>query len=335
MKTRMSFLSLMVVLAAGAVAVEPADKPAVKPDEVVARVGDSKIKRHELDLAAQGLQMQLAQQGRSVPTNETARFERYVLDQMVDRELLLQEARTQQVPDLEAKVKEQMERLTTQVGGKEALAKMFAETGVTEAEYTKRLRDEVLIQEALQRFIQDKAQVTGEETKEFYDANTARFKQPEQVRASHILIRVPPQASAEVQQAKRAQIDAARALITGGEKFGDVAGKVSEDPGSARNGGDLGFFARGQMVPEFELAAFSLKTNEVSEVVTTQFGYHILLVTARKPAEQQPYDSVKDDIAKFLRYRKGGELARTHVQELRAKAKIEVLLPPLPEAPKP
>ena len=335
MKLRVLIVTLAVTLISVALSVaDPATPPAPNPDEIIARVSGTEIKRRDLDVATKALQMQLAQQGRGVAREQFAQFERDMLDELIGRELVLQAARTQDLPDIDVKVKEQMERIKTQLGGEEAMTKTFRETGVTPAEYTKRLRDNIIVQESVQRMVEEKSKVTADEIQSFYNSNTNRFLRPETTRASHILIRLAPDASEETKQAKRAQIEAARSLIKGGGKFADVAGKVSEDPGSARNGGDLGYFVRGQMVPEFELAAYSLKLNELSDVITTQFGYHVLMVTDRKPPEQQSFATVKADIEKFLRYRKGGEVARQHVQDLRVKAKVEVLLAPLPAAPK-
>ena len=87
------------------------------------------------------------------------------------------------------------------------------------------------------------------------------------------------------------------------------------------------------MVPEFDAAAFSLKTNTVSDIITTQFGYHVLLVTDHKPARTIPFDEVKDDLTQFLKQRKGNDITREHVAELRKAAKIEVLLPTPPSVP--
>ena len=95
----------------------------------------------------------------------------------------------------------------------------------------------------------------------------------------------------------------------------------------------MDFFPRGSMVPEFDAAAFSLKTNTISDIITTQFGYHILLVTDRKPARLVPFDEVKDQLTEFLKQRKGNDVTRDHVAELRKVAKVEVLLPGAPSAP--
>ena len=110
-----------------------------------------------------------------------------------------------------------------------------------------------------------------------------------------------------------------------------MARKFSEDKISARNGGDLGVFSRGQMVPEFENVAFSLKTNEVSDIVTTKFGYHLMLVTEHSPASDRSLEDAKGDIEKYLRCTKGQEVTAEHIKKLRDAAKIEILLPK-PEA---
>lgn len=134
----------------------------------------------------------------------------------------------------------------------------------------------------------------------FYDEHPERFKQPERVRARHLLLRVPPGASEEEVAAVRARAEAALARIRGGEDFAAVASETSEDPGSKAQGGDLGFFARGQMVPPFEEVAFSLEPGKVSEVVKTDFGFHVIRVEERKAAEERSFDDAAREIAEEL-----------------------------------
>ena len=301
-------------------------------DEVVARVNGTSIKRKELDTAVQALASQMARRGRNVPPSQTVALEHDVLDELIGRELLLQEGSKHMPLDIEQKVQDQVDQTKTQLGGEEEFKKTLAGTGITVEEYTQRIRDNLIIREAIESVDKD-VTVSPEEVRAFYDKNPDQFKQPESVRASHILIRVPADASDEVKKAKRAQIDAARSLVKSGQNFAEVAKKVSEDPGSAVKGGDLGYFSHGQMVPEFDVVAFSLKTNQVSDVITTQFGYHILIVTGRKPAGMMAFEDVKDELAKYLKQRKGNDLTRDHVAELRKVAKVDVLLPEAPLAP--
>jgi peptidyl-prolyl cis-trans isomerase C len=316
---------------AAAPAVTPA--PAHNLDEVVARIGSHEVKRKELDLAVQTVETRLAQGGRSFPQQQIPVLEHQIIDDMINHELILQEGLAHVPPDVDAKVQQQLDRVKSQLGGEEGLTKALQEAGVTPDEYAKRTRENVIIQETMRSVFDREIKVTPEEIKAYYDSNREKMKQPEAVRASHILIRMSPDASEETKAAKLAQIEAARSLIKGGEKFADIARKVSEDPGSASNSGDLGFFTRGQMVPQFEAVAFSLRTNELSDVVTTQYGYHLLMVTDRKPEREATLDEVKGDIEKFLRSTKSTEVAQQHIKGLRDKTKVEVFLKPIEAVP--
>lgn len=317
---------------AAAVTNAPIISASSKPDEVVARVNGAEIKRKELDAAIKAFTFQMSRRGRPMPSGESAGVERDILDELIGRQLLLQEGSKHVPADIDKKVQEQIDEVKTQAGGEEQLKKALAETGISYDEYTKRVRDNLIIREAIQSVVDKEVTIKPEEVRAFYDKNPDEFKQPETVRASHILIRVTPDASDDVKKEKRTQIDSIHALLKSGEKFSDVAKKFSEDPGSAANGGDLGFFGRGQMVPEFDMAAFSLKTNEISDVITTQYGYHILVVTDRKPAQTVPFDQVKDDLTQFLKQRKGAEITRNQIASLRKKAKVEILIPVAPPA---
>ena len=296
-------------------------------DVVVARVNGTEIKRKELDIAVRAMVMQMARQNRSLPPSQTSTLDQNVLEQLIGRELLLQEGNKHIPADLEKNVKEQVDQTKAQLGGEEEFKAKLAESGLTVEGYTRNVHESFIVRAAVQAAVDKEVKIAPEEVKGFYDKNPDQFKRPEIVHASHILIRCAPDASDEVKKEKRVQIEAVRALVKGGEKFADVARRVSEDPGTAPTGGDLGFFARGRMVPEFDAAAFSLKTNEISPVITTQFGYHILVVTDRKPSGTLPFDEVKRDLAEFLKQQKGAEVTRNHVAELRQAAKVEILLP--------
>jgi len=306
--------------------------PAPATDEVVARVNGAEIKRKELNGAVQAFAVQMARQGHPALPGQSLSLQHDVLEELIGRELLLEEGGKHVPADIEKKVQEQVDQMKTQVGGEAQFNKSLAEAGIAPEEYAHRVRDNIIIRGAIQIVVDKEVKISPEEARAFYDKNPDQFKQPELVRASHILIRCAPDAGDDVKKGKRAQIEAARALVKNGGNFADVAKKVSEDPGSAQTGGDLGYFPHGQMVAEFDAAAFSLKTNEVSDVITTQFGYHVLLVTGRKPAQTMPFDEVKTDLTQFLKQRKGNDVTRTYVAELRKTAKVEILLP-APPAP--
>src|SRR5665213_1140595 len=129
--------------------------------------------------------------------------------------------------------------------------------------------------------------------------------------------------------AKRRQIEDLRKRILAGEDFATLATQFSEDPGSKQNGGELPAFPRGQMVPEFESAAFALNTNQVSEVVTTQFGYHLIKLLDKTPAKEIDYATAATDIKEGLARQKIAKLAPAYVQKLRAEGQVDILDPDL------
>lgn len=135
-----------------------------------------------------------------------------------------------------------------------------------------------------------------EELRDFYDANQSQFSVPEERQASHILIQLKEGADEAAVTAARKKAEDLEARIKAGESFEKLAKENSDDPGSAELGGDLGYFGRGIMEPDFEEAAFSLKKGEVSEPVLTSFGYHIIKVTGIRGAKSKPFEDVRDDI---------------------------------------
>ena len=166
---------------------------------------------------------------------------------------------------------------------------------------------------------------TDEDCEKYYNENREAFKEPPQVRASHILVKADP--SDEESKAKaRAKIDSIRASVTGEinveKAFADAARENSDCP-SGRDGGDLGWFGPGQMVPEFDKAAFEMKVDEISDVVETQFGFHILRKTGEKPGGEKSFAEIKEPLRESLaREAKNAAFGR-FMGELRASAKIE------------
>lgn len=177
------------------------------------------------------------------------------------------------------------------------------------------LSDSFLEQEYMIRAVGKEATVTDEEVKRFYDANERGFLAPEQVRARHILIRVPSDASGEEKKKAREKIEGVWGRIKKGEDFARLAAELSEDTNSQMNGGDLGYFTKGQMAKPFEEAAFSLKPGQVSGVVETEFGYHLIKVEDHQEARMVTFDTVKEQIRSRLR----GEANRLKAEELLRK----------------
>lgn len=174
-------------------------------------------------------------------------------------------------------------------------------------------------------------EVNDAEAKAFYDENKEDFNKPEQVKASHILVKVDASATPEQKVAAKTKIEGLLKQVKAGGDFAALA-KANSDCPSKERGGDLGFFDRSTMVKEFADAAFALKVGEISGIVETQFGYHIIKVTDRQQGGLTPFEKAKADIVKSLENKKKSELFRQLIEKIKAQAKI--VYPPGKE-PKP
>jgi parvulin-like peptidyl-prolyl isomerase len=216
------------------------------------------------------------------------------------------------------------------LGAEEEIKQQIAANGLSMEKLRDNIRVSLQQDHWLDAEISKKGEVTDQDAETFYKENTAKFVSPPEVRASHILLRVPPDATPKdvAEKQKAAEVIAAR--VKKGEDFGKLAQELSEDPSAKQNSGDLNFFPKDQMVPEFADAAFKMKTGEISEPVRSQFGFHVIKVTDRKESETVPIEKVKPKILAFLR----GQKVEALKQEIRDKAEVKVTLPSAPEAAK-
>lgn len=168
------------------------------------------------------------------------------------------------------------------------------------------MTNDLLASQYLLKEVVGKINVTEDDINLYYKAHQEEFRTPEMVRARHILIKVDKSASNDDKAKARSKAEDILKKIKAGEDFAKLASEFSEDPGSKNNGGDLGFFPKGRMVPDFEKVAFSLKPGEVSDVVETPFGFHIIKVEEKKESIQEPLERVKDKVKEkvFADFRK-------------------------------
>ena len=166
-----------------------------------------------------------------------------------------------------------------------------------------------------------KITVTDKEVKDYYNANKTKFKEKESVKASHILIKVDKDGDKKAWEAAKKKAEMVRGKALKGESFAKLAREYSDDPGSKNKGGELGFFTKGRMVPEFEKMAFSLKKGEISQPVKTAFGYHIIKVEAIKPAHQKKLSEVKETLKAELLKEKQKKAMNEILDQLKKKYK--------------
>jgi peptidyl-prolyl cis-trans isomerase C len=207
------------------------------------------------------------------------------------------------------------ERFVDELVKKEMLFQEAKKKGFeSNTDYQKKLEDFkklTLISLLLEKEIEDKAKVNDQDVKEYYDKHKADLMSNNQVRASHILVKSEDEAKKILEQLKK------------GGDFAKMAKAKSVDSGSAQNGGDLGFFSKGQMVPEFDKAAFSLKEGELSGPVKTQFGYHIIKVTGKKEGKTVEFDKVKDLLTQKVTAEKQKAAFDTYMEGLKKSYTVE------------
>jgi len=306
----------------------PPQAPAAKPvpaeiPDVVARVNGEDVKKAELDMAVKSLEDRARS---AVPPEQRDAVYRQVLDRIVGFHLLVQEAKARKVIAPPWEVDGQLEQIRKQFPSEDAFKQMLQARGVTLEKLCADAAQTIAVNLMLKNELEPKVVVSDADARSFYDQNRPRFRQEESVHASHILIRVPEQADAAARAKAKTQADDLLAQVKKGAEFGDLAKKFSQDPGSAQNGGDLGFFSKGQMVPAFEAAAFSLKPGETSGVVETPVGYHIIRVSETKAGRDLGYEEVKAQIEDYLKQQIRERKSQEFVDQLKAKGKVQIFI---------
>jgi len=305
----------------------PAPAPAAKPvpaqlPEVVALVNGEAISGKDLDDAVRAI----AGRAGPVPPDERDRVYRGVLDNMIGYRLMIQEAKARKITVPDAEVDAQVAQIRAQFPSDAQFQQALTAQRTTLEAVRSDARDGMSADKLVESEIACKVAVKPEAVPDFYQKNQDKFQQGPRVRASHILIGIPQNADAATKQQAKAKADALLKDLKAGKDFAAAAKENSQDPGSAPNGGDLGYFEKGQMVPPFEQAAFALKAGEMSEVVETQFGYHIIKVADKQESRVVPLAEAKGQIEEYLTQQNRHAETELFVNALRAKAKVEILI---------
>jgi peptidyl-prolyl cis-trans isomerase C len=245
-----------------------------------------------------------------------------VLDSLINRELIYQESQKSGIKVGETAVAEQLNAVKKQFPNDDEFKNALLKMNLTEAGLTSQIKRGLAIDQFIDKQFAGKITVSEKEAKSFYDTNPEVFKQDGQVRASHILITVPPDANEAQKAEARKKIETIQNKIKKGDDFAALAKEYSQCPSSA-SGGDLGLFGRGQMARPFEAAAFALEPGEISGIVETRFGYHIIKCSEKKPGTTLAYNDVKDDLQKYLKQKKLQEQLKEYTKGLEKEAKVE------------
>jgi peptidyl-prolyl cis-trans isomerase C len=302
--------------------------PAVKPvpaqlPEVIARVNGEAISKADFEKAVQRIE---ANAGGPVPPDQRDRIYRGVLDQMIGYTLLVQETKTRKLTVPDAELDARVAGIRSQFPSEEVFKQALAQQNVTLDQLREDARTDLLITNLLQAELASKVAVTPEQVNDFYQKNPSQFQQGERVRASHILIGFPENADEPAKNQARAKAAEILKEVKGGSDFAALAKQHSTDPGSGPNGGDLGYFQQGQMVPAFDQAAFALKPGETSELVETDFGVHIIRVADRQASRLVPLDEVRPRIEQYLEGQNRQQATEAFVESLKTRSKVEIFI---------
>jgi peptidyl-prolyl cis-trans isomerase C len=302
----------------------PAEDKAAGPENV-AIVNGSAISRQAYDRELKVFMQRNARIKAQVTEARLALIKKDILENLIDQELLYQESQKQGIAITDQAIDDQLAGIKKRFPSEEEFIKALSRMQISQADVKAQIRRGIAIKELMDKEIIERIVITDEETKNYYDDNPKRFKEAEQVKASHIIIRVKATAEEKTKAEARQKIEAVQHKIKAGQDFAALAKEYSDGPSGAK-GGDLGYFKRGQMVPAFEDAAFVLEPNQVSDIVETQFGYHLIKVYDKKPERMPAYEEVKEKITEQIQKEKMDKAARQYIGNLKKKATIEKLL---------
>jgi peptidyl-prolyl cis-trans isomerase C len=292
---------------------------------IAVEVDGEKMTRSQLD---QDIQKRMASLKGQVPAeqleNARAEVRRTVIDEFIIRTLLNKEVSRRKLTATEKEMAEVIDAMKAQLPAGVTLEEIFKKNKIDASAMREEIGLNIRINKLVTAEPGGNAKITDKEVTDFYQKNQDQFKQPESVHARHILVAKPPGDTEKVTAGKKTKAEELQKRLVAGADFADLATKNSDCP-SKQNGGDLGFFARGQMVKPFEDAAFSQQKNAIGPVVETDFGFHIIQVLEHRSAQIAKLDAeTKKQISTFLEQQKKQETYDRLIKRLKAGANIVV-----------
>ena len=304
---------------------QPAPSITAGPDTVVASIDGTPITQRQVDERLYALYGQYLS---GMPPESAAklidRMSDSVLTDLISRRLLLRATRSQNISITEVDFTKQWAAFTASLPTGTGVEDYLDRSGMSESELRSAISDEIKIRTLIDRQTERVAAATDEEVADYYEKNTHDFVDGESVSAKHILFSTSGVTDKSVIAEKREKAEKTRARLLASEEdiFAEVAKQDSEGP-SAKNGGDLGNFERGRMVKPFEEAAFALEPGEISDIVETRFGFHIIQVNEKTAGTTRPLEGTRGSIAKKLLAERQSKAIQAYVEDLSKNANIE------------
>jgi peptidyl-prolyl cis-trans isomerase C len=275
----------------------------------------------ELELYKKRLQAQ----GMQVPEHLQGQVQQEVINDLINRELIYQDSVEKGISVKPEQVEKELEAIRQRYPDKAEFEAILGSMNMSEAQLKDQIAQRSAITTLIEKEIVSEIKVGGEEAEAFYKENPHLFERPEEVHARHILIKVEASADQKQKEEARKKIEAIKKQVDAGEAFDQLAKEHSDCP-SAQNGGDLGYFSRGKMVPPFEAAAFALEPGKVSDIVETDFGYHLIQVVDRREAGSVGFEEVRPQIETNLRNEKIQTKLVKYLEQLHQDATIETFV---------
>lgn len=248
-----------------------------------------------------------------------------VVNQMIAEELLYQEGVKQGIKPEEGFVDNELKSLKGRFASNEQYLDTLKRMKLTEEQLKGQIAHQATIRKLIEKEVTSQIKITKEDAQKYFETNKDKFHEPERVRAQHILIKVAAGDDDQKKAAARKKLEGIKKQIMAGEDFGKLAKEQSEGPSNVREG-DLGYFTRGRMVKPFEDVAFSLAPNEVSDIVETQFGYHLIKVLDHQSDKDPSFEEVEPKIMALLRNEAIQQKIEPYIGKLKESAKIETFI---------
>lgn len=292
--------------------------PDNKKAGTVAVVNGSEISHDDFNRELYRAERMVLDAGKLLTAPQVTNLRTQVLEGLVRQELLYQEAKkTTRVTD--AEVTAELDKLKSQFKSDADFTKAVPVLRV-------QVERELVIRKYIDTVYASKAVVKDSDIRSYYDNNLRSFFQPEQIKASYILIKVEPEWNEAKKMDAKKKIEDVRKKALAGQDFASLARTYSDDLTASR-GGDLGYVRKGQILKPLEEALFVLKPGEVSDVVETRLGYNLIKAVERKPETAVPFEDVKDRLRTALKHEKGQQEANAYIAKVRDKASVKTFLP--------
>ncbi len=296
--------------------------PSPAPETILVTVNGIAIRQRDVNKEVAPQKSRMAASGRLVPDSMVKQMEQRVVQMLVEKQIVKDKIASEGIVITDAQIQTEAEDIAKKRGmSVEEFEKTLLERGgVSKADFHEQMRLGLGFKTLMKKAMgTESGAVTEADAKAYYDSNIGRYTKEAQAKASHILVKGGTDEAGKA--AAKAEADKLLKLVKDGGDFAELAKAHSSCP-SSKDGGDLGYFEKGRMVPEFSEAAFSMKVGDVSDVVETQFGYHIIKLTDMKTAGTSTFEDEKANIIKMLESNKEREFAGKYIEDVKGKAKI-------------